>query len=237
MVLYSLVIPARNEKENLPSLLREIVDVMTSLNSPWEVIVVDDGSTDGSWPILEFLRKSIPQLRAIRLKNSCGQSAALSIGFSYALGEYIITLDGDGQNNPYDIPRLIESLDGVDCVVGFRIQRRDNFEKRSISTIANTARRLVLSDNLRDSACSLKIFRAECLRHIKIFKGMHRFLPSLFMIEGYSVKEIPVSHRSRNRGKTNYSLFDRGISVFFDLCAVAWMKRRKLQLTIERTLP
>jgi dolichol-phosphate mannosyltransferase len=236
MVRYSLIIPAHNEKENLPSLLREVVDVMTFINEPWEVIVVDDCSTDGSWAVLEFLRKGIPQLRAMRLKTQSGQSAALSIGFSSALGEYLITLDGNGQHNPYDIPRLIEAMPGVDCVSGRYLPQEESVGRRYSGFLAKATRRLLPVDHVHVSGCALQLFRAECLRHIKFYRGMHRFLPALLSIEGFVVKEIPVSKSPRNKKKP-FSFGNNAVSVFFDFCAVAWMKRRKLTLTIERTLP
>jgi len=233
-VKYSIVIPAHNEKDNLPPLIQEIKSVMDKLGEPWEIIVVDDGSTDGSWEALH--KCHLPQLRGFLLKQQSGQSAALDIGIKAALGEIIIVLDGDGQNDPHDIPKLLVALDGVDCVSGCRQIRQDRWDRKIISTIANGTRKWLLGDDIHDTGCSLKAYRADCLRHIKLFKGMHRFLPSLLIIEGFQVKELPVSHRPRTLGTSNYSIFNRGLSPIVDLLAVWWMGRRRLRGEIAQTL-
>jgi|AMWB02.1.fsa_nt_gi glycosyltransferase involved in cell wall biosynthesis len=225
VVRYSIVLPAHNEVENLPQLLKEISSVMTDLTESWEVVVVDDASTDGTW---NALKKFEGPLQAIRLKHQSGQSAALNVGLKAAKGEILITLDADGQNDPHDIPLLLKALEGEDCVSGWRQHRHDRFHRRLISSFANGTRRWVLGDSIQDTGCSLKAFRANCFHSIKLFKGMHRFLPSLFLIEGFRVKEIPVSHRPRARGTSNYSIFNRGVSTVSDLFAVWWMKRRRL---------
>ena len=233
-IYYSVIIPAHNENANLPSLLEEIKDVMASLKKPWEVLVIDDGSTDGTWQTLEQISTTLPELKGLHLQTQSGQSAALHIGFQAARGEAIITLDGDGQNDPHDIPKLLAVFDGIDCVSGQRQRRQDRTSRRWISTMANGTRRWLLGDDIRDTGCSLKVFRASTLQKVKLFKGMHRFLPSLIMQEGGEVKEIPVSHRPRQKGKSNYSICNRGLSTITDLLAVWWMKRRRLQGVVDR---
>ena len=229
VVQYSIVLPAHNEVENLPPLLQEISNVMSQLKEPWEVVVVDDGSTDGTW---EAVKEFDGPLHGIRLQKRSGQSAALNIGLKAAKGEILITLDADGQNDPHDIPLLISELDGADCVCGWRQSRHDRFHRRLISTFANRTRRWFLGDRIQDTGCSLKVFRAKCFQAIKLYKGMHRFLPSLLLIEGFRVKEVPVSHRERTRGTSKYSIFNRGFSTVSDLLAVWWMKRRRLHAPI-----
>jgi glycosyltransferase involved in cell wall biosynthesis len=229
-VKYSVIIPAHNEQENLTPLLNEVDEVMEQLRLPWEVIVVDDGSTDRTWEILTKNSKTLPQLKGLRLKKQSGQTAALDVGIRHATGEILITLDGDGQNDPHDIPLLLSALhNGVDCVSGWRVNRHDSWDRRFISSCANGLRRWLLGDSIHDTGCSLKAFRAVCFSNIKLIKGMHRFLPSLLMIEGYTIQEIPVSHKPRKGGKSNYSLCNRGISTLCDLLGVWWMKRRHIQ--------
>lgn len=234
---HSIIIPAHNEQENLPKLLDEIKEVMQKLGLTWEVLVVDDGSTDTTWKTLETIQQKLPELRAIRHTRSFGQTAALYTGIKSALGSIIITMDADGQNNPQDIPRVLQGLANVDCVSGCRALRHDTWQKKVTSKIANACRRLVLGDTIVDTGCSLKAFKACCFQNIKPFRGMHRFLPSLFLIEGYKVREISVSHRPRQKGISHYSLRNRGFSTLSDLLAVAWMKKRHFSVEVERTLP
>jgi dolichol-phosphate mannosyltransferase len=229
VVQYSVVLPAHNEAENLPPLLQEISVVMTELKEPWEVVVVDDASTDGTW---DAIKKFDGPIQGIRLGQQSGQSAALNTGLKAAKGEILITLDADGQNDPHDIPLLIKALEEADCVSGWRQRRHDRPHRRLISTFANRTRRWILKDTIQDTGCSLKVFRANCLHSIKLFRGMHRFLPSLLLIEGFRVKEIPVSHRPRTCGASKYSIFNRGLSTVSDLLAVWWMKRRRLQAPV-----
>jgi dolichol-phosphate mannosyltransferase len=233
-VMYSVIIPAHNEAENLPGLLHELDEVMTNLQQPWEVIVVDDGSTDATWPFLEKEAHHLQQLQGVQLKKQSGQTAALLIGIQTAKGQIVITLDGDGQNDPHDIPRLLSVLRDADCVSGWRVDRQDSWHKKLTSRIANTMRRWVLVDSIHDTGCSLKVYKTPCFANVKLFKGMHRFLPSLLMIEGYQVKEIPVADRARKRGKSNYSFLNRGFSTISDLLAVWWMKRRTIHVEIKR---
>jgi dolichol-phosphate mannosyltransferase len=232
MTQYSIIIPAYNEEENIADLLHEVRSVMSLVTGSWEVIVVDDASHDETWKAIRSLSSDIP-IRGFRLQERSGQTGALQVGFQKALGDIFITLDGDGQNDPHDIPLLLENLNGFDCVSGYREKRYDTLLKRMISKTANKVRRFLLGDEIIDTGCSLKVFKRQCVDNIQFFKGMHRFLSSLFLISGYTVKQIPVSHRPRTRGTSKYTLFNRGFSVFFDLLAVRWMKKRRLDPVIQ----
>lgn len=238
-LLYSIVIPIYNEADNIIPLVEEVEWVMHAYPHLWELIFVDDGSTDASFDILQKLVAAKPYIRCITLKKNYGQTSALSAGIQASRATWVLSLDGDGQNDPRDIPLLIEtcaSSDGCDLVSGIRRNRRDPWHKRIISKLANKVRRSVLKDNTQDTGCSLKMYRRSCFEKIPLFKGMHRFLPALFQIEGYKTKEVVVHHRERRRGKSKYHLFNRGTSLFFDLLAVAWMRKRKLAYEIEREL-
>lgn len=233
MTVYSIVVPIYNECDNIVPLAAEIEAVMNTLEGTWELIFVDDGSTDGSTQILQALHAQKPILRYLRLKTNAGQTAALSAGFKACTGSIVITLDGDGQNNPSDIPKLLKELDkGYDLVSGKRVKRHDSIQKRIISKIANSIRQRALRDGSSDTGCSLKVYRKSALDQIRLYKGMHRFLPALFHIEGFRVQEVDVDHRPRAKGTSKYSLFNRGISLIYDLLAVAWMRKRKLNYEI-----
>lgn len=236
MIDFSIVVPIYNEQDNIEPLLAELEAVMSAYPSSWEVIFVDDGSHDRSRFILKKLVQEgkKPFLRSIRLKQNAGQTAALKAGFRAADGEYVITLDGDGQNDPKDIPHLIGVAKlGYDLVCGKRRLRQDCQTKRVISKFANFFRQKILSDGISDTGCSLKVYRKKALDQIPLYKGMHRFLPALFLIEGFSVKEVDVEHRERSSGKSKYTLFNRGFSLVIDLFMVWWMKKRKLSYEVE----
>ena len=236
MISYSIVIPIYNEADNILPLVEEVEWVMNSYPEEWEMLFVDDGSTDGGLEILQKLIRSRPHIRCIALKRNYGQSNALAAGIRAAKGDWVITLDGDGQNDPRDIPLLINAKQECDLVSGIRKQRKDRLVKRIISTIANGVRRRVLQDNTKDTGCSLKIYRRSCFDKVPLYKGMHRFLPALFQIEGFTTKEVVVNHRPRERGTSKYHLFNRGISLFIDLLAVAWMQKRRLTYEVEKEL-
>ena len=174
------------------------------------------------------MSKQRPYLRLISFQKNFGQSSAFDAGFKAARGEYVITLDGDGQNDPKDIPSLIQLIPSCDMVVGIRQKRKDTFVKRTTSKIANFVRNSLIDDGVKDTGCSLKVYRKSCLDKIKMYNGMHRFLPALFTIEGFRIQQIPVNHRERLRGKSNYNFFNRSFNTLADLLAVRWMKKRHL---------
>jgi glycosyltransferase involved in cell wall biosynthesis len=234
----SIIIPVYNEEENIVPLATEIETVMASLPYSWQLLFVDDGSTDGTSESILKLVAQKKYIRYLRFRKNSGQSAALDAGFRTASGTWVITLDGDGQNNPADIPQLIAAaLEGYDLVAGRRRRRCDSQFKKIISRSANFIRRNVLDDHISDTGCSLKIYRHTALEHIRLYRGMHRFLPALFQIEGFRVKEIDVDHRPRHAGETKYNFFSRGISTVWDLLSVLWMRRRHLSYEIEREAP
>lgn len=234
---YSVVIPLKNEVHNIAHLVDELEPVMQSLNQPWELICIDDGSTDGTRHVLTKLVKEKPYLRVLVFKQNYGQSSAFRAGFQAARGQFVITLDGDGQNDPADIPALIQLMEECDLACGIRLKRKDSFSKRLTSKLANFVRKKLCEDGVQDTGCSLKVYRKTCLDQIKMYHGMHRFLPALFHIEGFRIKEIPVNHRERLRGTSHYSFFNRSLNTLADLWAVHWMKKRHLGYQIEQEWP
>jgi glycosyltransferase involved in cell wall biosynthesis len=226
MLRYSVIVPAHNEQESLPRLLPELAEVMGALREPYEVIVVDDGSTDGTVEVLAELHRHMPALRCLRLNGNYGQSTAFEAGFRAAKGEILITMDADGQNPPAGIPILLEALNSFDAVCGRRRVRNDSWLRRTASRVANSVRRAVLKDGIHDTGCSLKAFRRECVERLKLYRGMHRFLPALVQMEGYRVTEVLVDHRPREAGKSHYGIWNRLLGPLVDLWAVRWMQRR-----------
>ena len=233
---YSVVIPIHNEEENIRELIGEIEPAMESLKQPWELICIDDGSTDRSLLILQELCREKPYLRILSFKRNYGQSSAFASGFEHARGTFVITLDGDGQNDPSDIPQLAEAIGDFDMVVGWRVHRRDPWNKRMISKLSNYIRSRVCKDEMHDTGCSLKIYRKNSLHKIKMYKGMHRFLPALFCMEGLRVKEIPVKHRERKHGVTKYHFLNRSINPILDMLMVRWMIRRSLRHEVREEI-
>lgn len=235
-IQYSVVIPLKNEESNIVDLIHELEPIMQSLNQHWELICIDDGSTDQTRHILMGLAKEKKYLKIIAFNKNYGQSSAFHAGFSAARGKFVITLDGDRQNDPADIPKMVELIQNCDLVCGIRQKRKDPWNKRIISKLANKVRRWICEDGVQDSGCSLKIYRTECLHKIKMYHGMHRFLPALFKIEGFSVKEIPVNHRERIRGVSKYNFMNRSFNTISDLLAVGWMDKRQLRYKIEKQI-
>lgn len=233
-IQYSVVIPLKNEESNITDLLKELEPVMQALQKPWEVLCINDGSTDNTKQILEQLAKNKPQLRVLNFTRNFGQSSAFDAGFRHAYGEFVITLDGDGQNNPADIPKLIQVSEHADLVCGWRKTRKDTFVKKCTSRIANFVRSRICQDQMHDTGCSLKVYRKSALDKIKMFHGMHRFLPALFQIEGLRVIEVPVSHRERLKGKSNYHFFNRSLNTIIDMLAVLWMRKRRLKYQFDQ---
>lgn len=234
----SVVIPAHNEADNLPFLLEEIAAAEQAMSVPFEILVVDDASSDQTSAVLESLMPRYPRLRVLPMVRQSGQSAALSAGFDHAEGEVVVTIDADLQNDPADIPKLVAELGQADVAIGWRRDRRDPFSKKIISKIANAVRNWATSESVRDTGCGLKAFKRECLEKIHRFDGMHRFFPTLVKMHGYQVVEVPVHHRPRERGKTHYNIFNRCLRPMADLFAVRWLQRRTLRYRLmeERVL-
>ena len=216
--LISIIIPVFNESESISFLLEEILGVMTSNKFNFEMIVVNDGSKDNTHRVLKQLTLKIKQLSVISLRKNYGQTAAMSAGFDNSKGDIVITLDGDLQNDPNDIPKLISEInDGYDLICGWRFDRKDKLFNRKIpSKIANKLIAQVTGLKLQDYGCSLKAFKREIIEDIKLYGELHRFLPVLANIEGAKIKEIKVNHRSRKYGSSKYGL-DRTFRVLMDL--------------------
>jgi glycosyltransferase involved in cell wall biosynthesis len=226
----SLVVPLYNEEENLPDLVREIRAALDSIGPTapaWELLLVDDGSTDGSLATMRRLAAGEPRLRLLRHRRNSGQSAALATGFRRARGRIVVTIDGDLQNDPADIPRLLAELErGFDVVSGVRVDRRDSWTRRASSRVANAVRNWATDEAITDVGCSLKAYRREYLAHLPMFGGMHRFLPTLVRWNGARVTEIPVRHRPRLHGVAKYGIGNRLFRALADLWAVRWMRTR-----------
>jgi glycosyltransferase involved in cell wall biosynthesis len=234
----SIVAPVYNELENLEPLVREIRAALAPAGLTMEILLVDDGSTDGSSEkIAELAGAADNEVRGLHLKHNRGQTAAFDAGFKAARGRWVVTLDADLQNDPRDIPALLGALSSFDAVVGYRQSREDNWLRRISSRVANTIRNRLSGDDIIDTGCSLKAFRRECLAGLKLFTGMHRFLPTLLRIEGHRVTQIPVSHRPRQAGASKYGVRNRALRAFEDLLAVRWMKKRRLDYEVDRHDP
>jgi len=223
----SVVVPVRNEEDNVADLIFEIrKSLKNKIN--YEIIYVDDGSTDHTHKNLIVLQNTYKELRVIRHKKSCGQSSAVRTGVKHAKYDWIATLDGDGQNNPADIPQLLNALkEGIELVGGNRRHsRRDTWIKRISSVIANGVRAWMLQDDTPDTGCGLKLFSREAFLDLPYFDHMHRFLPALIKRRGGQIISIPVSHRPRSHGQSNYGTIDRLLVGIVDLFGVAWLQRR-----------
>jgi dolichol-phosphate mannosyltransferase len=222
----SVVVPFYNEADNVEPLHRELDAVVADLPGGVEFVYVDDGSGDETRERLRALAKRDPRIRTVRLEPNSGQSAALEAGFSAARGEWIVTLDGDLQNDPADIPRLLALTDRFDVVNGVRVDRRDTWVRKVSSRIGNGFRNWVTSESVTDVGCSLRAMRAAYAKRVKLFRGMHRFLPTLMRMEGATVTELPVSHRARRHGTSKYGIGNRALVGFMDVLAVRWMQGR-----------
>lgn len=223
----SVVIPAFNEERNLPVLLEEIDRALAPLELSYEILVVDDGSTDGTLDVALALAREDPRRRVLRSERNAGQSAAMVAGFRHARGSVVATLDADLQNDPADLPGMLEVLDqGWDVVSGIRADRRDHWVRRISSKIANGVRNRLTHESITDVGCTLRVIRKPFLDRIPMFTGMHRFLPTLLRLAGARITEVPVHHRPRLHGEPKYNIRNRIWKALADLLAVRWMQRR-----------
>jgi dolichol-phosphate mannosyltransferase len=225
----SIVIPVRNEAGNIAPLVAELVAALDGLTA-YEIVYVDDGSDDSTVAEIQHLQSRLGDLRLVRHQAGCGQSAAIRSGVKAARGRWIATLDGDGQNDPADIPRLWQIAQSETMsqllIAGRRARRRDSWSKRQASRLANAIRRSLLHDDTPDTGCGLKLFPRSLFLDLPYFDHMHRFLPALVLREGGTVRSVPVNHRSRQRGRSNYGIWDRLWVGIVDLFGVMWLRRR-----------
>ncbi|MGQ9525597.1 MAG: glycosyltransferase family 2 protein [Armatimonadota bacterium] len=218
------MVPAYNEVDSVEPLCRQIISVMGQTGRPYEVIFVDDGSSDGTFERLEILADAYEQLRVVKLRRNFGQTAAMSAGFDYASGEVIVSMDGDMQNDPQEIPRLLEKMaEGYDVVSGWRVRRQDRFLTRKVpSVVANWLIGRLTGVRLHDYGCSLKAYKREILRDVHLYGEMHRFIPALCRWTGAKIAEIPVNHFPRTRGRSKYGL-SRAVRVMLDMLTVKFL--------------
>jgi glycosyltransferase involved in cell wall biosynthesis len=234
----SIIIPVKDEEDNIAGLAEEINVSMISVNYTWECLWVDDGSTDRTLSVLEKLNKKDNRHHYISLSKNFGQSAALYAGFNFSRGRLLATLDGDGQNDPEDLPKLVSCLieEDVDMVNGVRQKRKDSFIRKMSSRIGNGFRNWLTGENVTDVGCSIRVFKHTCAENISPFKGMHRFLPTLVRIGGCAnIIEIPVNHRPRKHGDTKYGIGNRLWVGIADTLAVRWMQSRMVFASIKNT--
>jgi len=218
----SIIVPVFNEEGSIGALHAKILAACRKINQPFEIIFVNDGSSDKTLEIM----KTLKPLKIINFRRNFGQTAAMDAGFKAAKGEYITALDGDGQNDPDDISRLIAKLeaDGLDVVSGWRRSRRDTFGKKISSRMAAAIRKLLINDGIHDSGCTLKVYKSECFNHVDLVGEMHRFIPAILKINGFKIGELEVTHHPRLTGKTKYNL-RRGVKGILDMFAVWFWKK------------
>lgn len=216
----SIVVPLYNEVESVELLLQRLVGALAKLPRTYEILFIDDGSTDGTWGKIVALKATTPQLIGIRFRRNFGQTSAMVAGFDHAAGEIIFTLDGDLQNDPADIPKLLAKIEeGFDIVSGWRKDRKDHFSRVLPSRVANAIISLTTGVRLHDYGCSLKAYRAHCVQSLHAYGEMHRFFPALASMTGARVTELPVNHHPRRFGSSKYG-FDRIFKVFSDIFAM-----------------
>ena len=224
----SVVVPLFNEEENIPILQSELRAALGGLD--YEIVFVDDGSVDRTVDQID----TAPNIRVIRFEKNTGQSAAIYAGLQAARGAIAVLIDGDLQNDPADIPRLLAEIErGADLVCGYRLKRRDTVLKRLTSRVANAIRSRFTKDGVRDTGCTLKAMRRECVSALVPFKGMHRFIPALSKGAGYQLVEIPVNHRPRRFGQSKYGLGNRALRATIDMFGVRWLLARRLNHKIR----
>jgi dolichol-phosphate mannosyltransferase len=224
----SVVVPLYNEEENVAILQRELTEALGGLD--YEIIFVDDGSRDQTAAKI----RTGPRSRVLRFEKNAGQSAAIFAGLQAARGEIAVLLDGDLQNDPADIPRLLDEIArGADLVCGYRARRQDTLVKRITSRVANLVRSRFTRDGVRDTGCTLKAMRRDCIPALVPFKGMHRFIPALVKGAGYRLVEIPVNHRARRFGQSKYGLSNRALRATIDMFGVRWLLSRQLKYRIR----
>ena len=231
----SVLAPAYNERECLGQLCRALNETLGSMGRSYEIIIADDGSTDDSLAILKGLKSEIPQLRVLSLMRRSGQTAAMEAGFRAAKGRYVVSIDADLQNDPADIPAMIELLDAdkADMITGHRHKRQDSWLRKFSTRVANGVRNWLTHETIADSACSLKAYKREIIPKVKLFDGLHRFMPTVVKMNGFRVLEIPVNHRPRTLGTAKYGMWNRVFRALRATFAIRWMQRHSLVYEVK----
>lgn len=231
----SVVFPVYNEEENVPILLEEVARALGGKGWNYEIVAVDDGSKDRSLQVLRDARRKYPMLRILTFEKNSGQTAALDAGWRAARGKYVVSLDADLQNDPADIPKMMAELQksSADMVIGVRVNRQDTWARKVQSRIGNGVRNWITRDHITDTGCSLKLVKREAIDRVRLFTGMHRFLPTLVRNEGYRVIETPVNHRPRKYGVSKYGAMNRALRGLADCFAVRWMGDRNLRYKVR----
>ena len=233
----SVIVPIKDERDNLVPLTEQLIKAMESCDesrsAPFEILFIDDGSTDGSSDVLDRLAADYPRVHAFHFDRNYGQSSAFDAGFKHSTGDLVITIDGDLQNDPTDIGTLLPHVKTFDLVCGWRINRHDSLVRMLSSRIANAVRGAVTGDRVHDTGCSLKIFRRAVVDKLQLFNGMHRFFPALALMHGFTVTEVPVRHYPRAHGLSKYGVGNRLFKSLYDLIAVRWMQTRALRYTFR----
>jgi dolichol-phosphate mannosyltransferase len=231
---YSIVIPVYNEEDVVGSLLKEIRTFAGTWSDDYELLLVDDGSEDRTADIVGDEFADWPQGKLIRLSQNCGQAAALFYGMKRARGQVVILLDGDGQNDPLDIPKILAPLNEVDMAVGIRVNRQDSFVRRTMSRLANAARSRILGDGVVDSGCGIKAFHRRVVDAFIPMRTLYSFIPALAISAGFTIRQVPVRHRPRSGGKSKYGVRQFLWRPLLDLAGVWWFSKRRCPLAVEK---
>lgn len=233
----SVVVPIYNERDGLARLCGAINIALEGKIEPYEIILVDDGSTDGSGPELDRLAEEDSRIRVFHFERNCGQTAATAAGLKKARGQYVALMDGDLQTYPEDILVLMPYMERFDFANGTRVRRRDTWLKKVSSKIANGIRNWITGDRIQDTGCPMKLFKREVAESFHLYEGFHRFLPTLARTNGYSVVEVPVGHRERIAGSSKYGVLNRLFVSLMDAIVIGWLRRRAIQYRIRSERP
>ncbi|MBI1783591.1 glycosyltransferase family 2 protein [Candidatus Sumerlaeota bacterium] len=229
----SVIVPVKDEEENIFPMVEEIRAASAQWPWSWELVFVDDGSTDFTWQKILEAKKNEPRIRAVRFKKNCGQTSGVTAGVRHARGRVCVTLDGDCQNDPADIVKLVKAMEDADMVMGWRKTRNDSAWRRFQSRLANNFRNALTGETVHDIGCAIKAFDRQKMLDVPLFEGMHRFMPTLFRYKGWKVIEVEVNHRARTRGITKYGMWNRAFKALRDLFAVRWMARRMIRYELK----